>query len=171
MGLLDRIFGSRRDDHAASLYAAIVDEARAAHWYLEGAVPDTIDGRFDMIATILSVVLLRLERDDDATTRAAQVALTECFIEDMDAQLREQGVGDVGLGKQVGHMLSMLGGRLSAYRDALAAGDMAPALDRNLYRGVAPGPQAMAHVTAALATFGERLQAAPAATFVAGRLP
>ena len=169
MGLIDRLFGTRRNDSAAPLYAAIVAQARQPHWYLDGAVPDTIDGRFDMIATVLSLVLIRLEADD--STRAGQVALTECFIADMDAQLREQGVGDVGLGKQVGQMVSMLGGRLTAYRAALDAGELAPALDRNLYRGQAPGPEALAHVQDRLTALHRQLATTPVATLLAGQLP
>jgi cytochrome b pre-mRNA-processing protein 3 len=167
MGLFDRLFGSRQATDAAPLYAAIVAQARAPHWYIDGGVADSVDGRFDMIAAILSLVLIRLE-DDAAQT---SVALTERFIEDMDAQLREDGVGDVGLGKQVGKMISMLGGRLSAYRDGLASGDLTPVLTRNLYRGVTATPPQMAHVASALTGFADRLRAAPVATLVAGTLP
>lgn len=169
MGLLDRLFGTRRGVDTTALYAAIIDRARAPHWYLDGGVPDTIDGRFDMIAAVLSLVLIRL--DDDDAAAVASVTLTERFIADMDAQLREQGVGDVGLGKQVGHMVSMLGGRLSAYRDGLATGDLEPALVRNLYRGTAPGPAAMAHVQGALRRFADQLRATPSEALIAGRLP
>lgn len=169
MGLLDRLFGKRRSDVAAPLYAAVVMRGRDPHWYLDGGVPDTIDGRFDMIAAVLSLVLLRLEHEPD--TAEAGVALTECFIDDMDAQLREQGVGDVGLGKYVGKMVGMLGGRLSAYREGLAASDLRPALLRNLYRGAAPADEAVAHVAAALGQFADRLRTTPADTLIQGQLP
>ncbi|MBY0582354.1 MAG: ubiquinol-cytochrome C chaperone [Sphingomonas sp.] len=169
MGLFDRFFGTRKTGDVAALYAAIVDRARQPHWYLDGAVPDTMDGRFDMVAAILSLVLIRLEANRESN--AAGVALTESFITDMDAQLRESGIGDVGLGKHVGNMVSMLGGRLTAYRTGLDTGDLDTALVRNLYRGVAPGPAAMAHVRAAVARFAEQLQATPAEALLAGRLP
>ncbi len=112
--------------------------ARAEHWYLDGAVPDTVDGRFDMIAAVLSVVLIRLEAEPEGVEPAAR--LTERFVTDMDGQLRELGIGDIVVGKHIGKMMAMLGGRLTAYREGLA-GDRAvmdAALVRNLYRGAAP---------------------------------
>ncbi|MBA3879623.1 MAG: ubiquinol-cytochrome C chaperone [Sphingobium sp.] len=161
--------GPQAESAVAPLYDAVVARGREPHWYLAGAVPDTIDGRFDMIAAILSLVLIRLEADPDAT--AASVALTERFIDDMDAQLRQSGIGDVGLGKYVGQMVSMLGGRLGAYRDALAAGDLRPALLRNLYRGDDPGTAALDHVAEALAAFSARLGEQPTPVLIAGLLP
>ena len=114
---LSRLFG-RTDPRETMrpLYAAIIVEGRAEHWYALGQVPDTLDGRFDMIVAILAQVLLRMERDDAAQE---SVWLTELFVDDMDGQLREEGVGDVVVGKHVGRMMSALGGRIAAYRDAL----------------------------------------------------
>ena len=137
LGWLQKLMGREDDTLAASLYDAVIDGARQPHWYEAGGVPDTIDGRFDMVAAILSLVLLRLESEPRAN--AASIRLTERFVTDMDAQLREQGVGDIGVGKHIGKMMGMLGGRLGAYRDGLAAGDLQVALERNLYRGRAAG--------------------------------
>ena len=119
MGLIQRIFGGKADPSAAllPLYEQVVARARAPHWYEEGAVPDTIDGRFDMIAAVLSLVLLRLEPEEKA--RRESVWLTELFVADMDGQLRQIGIGDVSVGKHMGKMMSALGGRLGAYRLAL----------------------------------------------------
>ena len=116
MGLIGRIFRRKADDAAPllPLYEQVVARARQPHWYEDGAVPDTMDGRFDMIATLLSVVLLRLERGDEA--RQESVWLTELFVTDMDGQLRQMGIGDVSVGKHMGKMMSALGGRLGAYR-------------------------------------------------------
>ena len=129
-------------------------------------MPDTIDGRFDMIAAILSFVLLRLERDPSAA--AASARLTERFVSDMDGQLRESGVGDIGVGKHIGKMMGMLGGRLGAYRDGLAARDLGAALERNLYRAGPPAPAALAHTQDALFAFDARLAALPTSTILAG---
>ena len=63
------------------LYSAIVVEARRPDWYRAG-VPDTIDGRFDMVASVLSLVLLRLEREGPEP-RSSQTLLTETFVDDM----------------------------------------------------------------------------------------
>jgi len=142
MGFFDR-FKAKRDETAA-LYRAVVERARAPYWYVEGGVPDTIDGRFDMIAAVLAMVMLRLE--SDPAGNAAATHLAEAFVDDIDPQLREIGIGDLMVGKHVGRMMGMLGGRLGAYREGIAAGELKPALIRNLYRGEAPADSALAHV-------------------------
>jgi cytochrome b pre-mRNA-processing protein 3 len=122
-----------------------------------------------MIAAVLATVLLRLETDAAGAATSAQV--TERFVDDMDAQLRQAGIGDVVVGKHVGKMMAMLGGRLGAYRDGWAAGDIRPALSRNLYREEPPGEPAVAHVATELGRLREALAAMPLAEVVAGRLP
>ncbi|HEX8194017.1 MAG TPA: ubiquinol-cytochrome C chaperone family protein, partial [Allosphingosinicella sp.] len=118
MTFLNRIFGDRKERAALQpLYARIVEEARAPWWYTGGAVPDTIDGRFDMVSSILALVLLRFEREGEAARRP-EVLLTEVFIDDMDGTVRQLGIGDQVVGKHVGKMMGALGGRLGAYRDA-----------------------------------------------------
>lgn len=169
MGLIDRLFGRHRGEEVAPLYAAIVAQARAPHWYLAGAVPDTVDGRFDMVAAILSLVLLRLENDPDGPVPSAH--LTERFVDDMDGQLREIGIGDIIVGKHIGKMMAMLGGRLGAYRHGLAGGDLDAAIVRNIYRGAAPPADARAHVQAALVAFSQSLGDMPTQALLAGTLP
>ena len=137
MGWLNALLG-RRDETALALYTAVVREGREPHWYAQGLVPDTIDGRFDCIATVLAVALLRLEQDPEGAEPAARV--TERFVEDMEGQIREAGIGDVVVGKKVGGLMGALGGRLGAYR----APDRSEALLRNLYRGEAPAPAQLA---------------------------
>lgn len=168
LGWLSKVFGGGEDDVARSLYDAVVAQARLPHWYEAGGVPDTIDGRFDMIAAILALVLLRLEHDSAAA--AASARLTERFVSDMDGQLRESGVGDIGVGKHIGKMMGMLGGRLGAYRDGLAAGALAPALERNLYRAGPPAPAALAHVERAIFALHATLAALPTTSILAGDL-
>ena len=168
VGWFSRLTGKRRDV-ALPLYNAVVARGREEHWYVAGAVPDTVDGRFDMIAAILAIVLIRLERDPAAAALSAHV--TERFVDDMDGQLRQLGIGDIVVGKHIGAMMSMLGGRIGAYRDGLAAGDLAPALIRNLYRGDPPAPEAVTHVAARLAVFDAALASADPAGIEAGELP
>lgn len=166
-----RYFG-RDGDAALPLYNAVVLRAREPHWYLDGAVPDTVDGRFDMIAAILSLVLIRLEAEPEGAAPAARI--TERFVTDMDGQLRELGIGDIVVGKHIGRMMAMLGGRLTAYRDGLAgeAAAMDAALVRNLYRGEAPvDPHAVSHVREALRTLHERLADVAIGRLVLGELP
>lgn len=153
---LRRLFG-RTDpkEGLRPLYNAVIREGRQPHWYIEGAAPDTLDGRFDMIVAILAQLLIRLEQQGGAQD---SVWLTELFVDDMDGQLRQEGVGDVVVGKHVGRMMSALGGRISAYRAALTGdANLAEALRRNLYRGAPVSDAAIAHVEGALRTRWTRL--------------
>src|SRR3569832_1147984 len=106
MGFIARLMG-RRDDAALPVYNAIVTRAREPHWY-EAGVPDTVDGRFDMIAPVLSFVLLRLEDNPAAAEPSAR--LTERFVDDMDGQLRKLGNNNNNVGKHFGKMMGMRGG-------------------------------------------------------------
>ena len=159
MSFFNRIFGGRRDRAAlAPLYEAVVAEARRPFWYREGGVPDTIDGRFAMVSSLLALVLLRIEREEGAEPRRASVLLTETFIDDMDGTVRQIGIGDQVVGKHVGRMMSALGGRLGAYRDP--GGDetaFAAAVRRNVFREAPPSDEALAAVAGGLAEFRDRL--------------
>lgn len=169
MSFWDRLTGRADAEKARALYEAVVARGRDPDWYQAGGVPDTIDGRFDMIAAVLSLVLIRLERDPAAAVTSARV--TERFVDDMDGQLRQIGIGDVIVGKHIGRMMGMLGGRLGAYRDGLAAGDLKPALVRNLYRGDAPDAAALDHVAGRLTAFDGALADTPTDAIIAGTLP
>src|SRR4051812_738571 len=119
MGVWRRLFGHAERENLAPLYQAVVAEARRTAWYREGRVPDTLDGRFDMVSAVLSLLLLRLEGEGEGA-RAASAHLTELFVEDMDGQLRERGIGDIVVGKHIGRMMGALGGRLGALREAFS---------------------------------------------------
>lgn len=150
------------------LYDAVIAQAREEHWYLDGAVPDTLDGRFDMVAAILSLVLLRME---SLGLQSEGARLTEIFVEDMDGQIRQIGFGDLVVGKQIGKMMGALGGRLGAYRSALAGeAPLGEAIVRNIFRGEAPDAAALAHVETRLRAFAARLDATPADALLAGEL-
>lgn len=159
--LLDRLTGRRRvQPPMDALYRAVVAVAREPRWYTAGAVPDTLDGRFDMVALVLSLVMLRLEAEPSAP--AAVVGLTERFVEDMDGSLREIGVGDLSIGKQVGHMVGALEGRLGAYRGAFAGAEpVAESLTRNLYRGAPPADDVLRWTAAAIVDLKAAIDATP----------
>ncbi|MCY1669692.1 hypothetical protein OVA07_01560 [Novosphingobium sp. SL115] len=135
MSFFGKLFGRKADDRAVArpLWHRTVEIAREKEWYRDCGVADTVAGRFDMITLILSIVLIRMERDAELVEPS--VRLTELFVDDMDGQLRESGVGDVVVGKRMGQLMSVLGGRLGAYREGLLAKDdamMAEAVDRNV---------------------------------------
>lgn len=168
--LLGWFSGSGERGQVHALYGAIIAEARLAHWYLEGGVADTIDGRFDMVNAILALVLVRMETLGEAA-QLPSALLAETFVEDMDGQLREIGIGDIVVGKHIGRMMAALGGRLGAYREGFGAGgDPRAALLRNLYRGENPGGSALDHVEEALRALAVRLSGQSLAALLDGQL-
>jgi cytochrome b pre-mRNA-processing protein 3 len=169
LGALKRLFGGR-NAQADALYAALVEAARTPHFYADLGVPDTIDGRFDMLALMLSAAIVRLEAGG-APTLPLRTRLREVFVEDMDESMREIGVGDLGVGKHVKKMMVAFEGRFLVYREALPAGNadlLAQLIARNVYRGAAENKaeQLAAHVRA----MADRWQAAPLDRFSVGDL-
>ena len=107
---------------AAELYDAVVAEARKPHWYIEGGIADTIDGRFAMLATLLALVLVRLEREGRGASELS-IVLTERFIDSMESEHRELGLGDPKLGRTVRKLVGSLSRRVDLWRLAVA-GDL-----------------------------------------------
>jgi cytochrome b pre-mRNA-processing protein 3 len=170
LSFLQRLFPDRKQRAAlAPLYAAIVAEGRDPFWYRNGEIPDTLDGRFDMIAAVAALVLLRLEAEGEAG-RGPAVLLTETFIDDMDASLRQVGIGDYIVGKHVGQMMSALGGRLTAFRAAREAASFAGAVRRNVFHDESPSEAALAAVAGRLERLSARLDAAAFETLSGGSL-
>ena len=139
MSLLSRIFGQGIDNRAPvrPLWHRIVEIAREKEWYAQCGVADTVPGRFDAITLVMAIVVLRMERDKALIEPS--VYLTELFVDDMDGQLRQSGVGDLVVGKRMGKLMSVLGGRIGALREAFAAGGdgevraaLVPVLERNV---------------------------------------
>jgi cytochrome b pre-mRNA-processing protein 3 len=166
---LSRLVSSPR--LSSPLYERVVSEARSPHWYVEGQVPDTIDGRFAVLATLLALTSVRLERGGEPAQRAG-IDLTEQFIADMDAEVRQLGIGDPAIGKQVGGMVGALGGRVGAWRGALSGEeDWNEVTVRSLYRGRAPDQAAVTHGAAALRAFWDGLERLGDAALIAGDMP
>ena len=174
MSMLARLFRSKSAagldprETLRPLWHRIVELSRDPVLYRDDGVADTVSGRFDMITVILAVVLMRLERDRVLAGEAA--LLTELFVEDMDGQLRESGVGDVVVGKKVGKLVSVLGGRLGALREARASRDRAQ-LEAALARNVT---MLEGRDTAALAArvqaFDDQVAALDSKTLIAGTI-
>ena len=163
---LSRLVSSPRQ--LSPLYERVVTEARLPHWYVDGEVPDTIDGRFAVLASLLALASVRLERGSEPAQRAG-IDLTERFIADMDGEIRQLGIGDPSIGKQVGGMVGALGGRVGAWRRALSSEeDWEEVTIRSLYRGHAPGRPALAHSAAGLRAFWDRLERADDSKLVTG---
>jgi cytochrome b pre-mRNA-processing protein 3 len=144
-------------DAAQSLYASVVAQARQPAFYVSFGVADTVDGRFDMVALHAYLVLHRLKMQSEPAAKTAQAVFDTMFA-DMDRNLREQGVGDLGVGRRVKTMARAFYGRIAAYDEALAGDDdaLVAALKRNLFRGSDGDPAALA----ALASYLRRETAA-----------
>lgn len=172
LSFLDRIL--RRSDRRASLeplHRAVVALGRDPGWYREGGVPDTLDGRFDMIAALTALALLRLEAEDKAG-REPSALLAEWFVADMDASLRQIGIGDYVVGKHVGRMMGALGGRLEAFRTAGADENrFTGAVRRNVFRDAPPGKEALAWTATRLARLRDGMAGLTLAELLEGRLP
>ena len=159
MSLLSRIFGKPVDDraHVRPLWHRIVEVAREPRWYAEMGVADTVPGRFDAVTLVLALVLLRMEREQALIEPS--VRLTELFVDDMDGQLRQSGVGDLVVGKRMGKLMSVLGGRLGALRDALPQGEdaVAEVIARNVTLVEGVDGKSLAAETVALARYLDTL--------------
>ncbi len=116
------------------LYRAIVAQGRLPNFYADLAVPDSVDGRFDLITLHMFLTLRRLKREGEAAEALGQ-DLTEIFFTDMDLNLRELGASDIGVGCRVKRMIEGYYGRAMAYEAAVEGrGESLNAvLDRNLY--------------------------------------
>lgn len=154
--LFARLTGTPR--RGQPLFDSAVAEARRAHWYVEGQVPDTVEGRFAMLATVLALTIVRLERFG-RDGEAAAVGLTERFIEAMDAEIRQMGLSDPKLGRQVRSLVGALATRVERWRSAVGeGGDWSAAVLRSVYRGNQPVPEALAHSEAAIRALWRRLE-------------
>lgn len=134
---LARLIAARRKEPAPSLklYQTAVDQARLPGFYKDWGVADTVDGRFDLIALHVFLLIDRLRAVE--LPDLAQ-ALFDDFFADMDENLREMGAGDLGVGKRVKKMAAAFMGRQQAYAQALAQEEdsaLSEALHRNVYRG------------------------------------
>lgn len=120
---------------AHQAYIAVVEQSRRPVFYQQWGVEDGLDGRFDMIALHLSLLLERLESEAE-TAEAPHFMrfVSETFFADMDRSLREMGVGDTGVGPRVKKMAQAFYGRRKAYAEAQDMATMGEALKRNMYR-------------------------------------
>lgn len=130
------LFGNRHERTGFELYGAAVRAARDAWFYTTLGVPDTLDGRFDLVGVHVFLLIRRL-RTQPAPGPALAQAVFDAMFHDMDVNLREMGVGDLSVGKKVRAMWEAFHGRAVAYEAAMAdadAGKLAAALRRNIWR-------------------------------------
>jgi cytochrome b pre-mRNA-processing protein 3 len=163
----------RRDplrDVAARLYAAAVDQARQTGFYAEGGVPDTLDGRFEMLSLHIFLLMRRL-KDEGAAAAALSQRLADALFADLDANLREMGAGDLGVGPRVKRMAKSFYGRIAAYEAGMAGGPgvLEDAVRRNVYGTVAPAAEQVERMAAYARSAGDALAQQPLARLLEGR--
>lgn len=141
MGILS-MFRRRPHERAGfELYGAAVAAAREPALFERLSIPDTVEGRFDLVSLHVALVIRRLRQDADRRGPALAQAVFDAMFADMDLNLREMGVGDLSVGKKVREAWEAFHGRALAYEAALDSGDeaaLAGALARNVWRGAAP---------------------------------
>lgn len=137
MGIFGFLRRNKMERPGFQLYGAAVLAARAPYFYTSLGVPDTLDGRFDLVGLHTFLLIRRLRLQPPPGPALAQ-AVFDAMFNDMDLNLRELGVSDLAVGKRVRDMWEAFHGRSAAYEEAISAGSpdlLAEALERNVWRG------------------------------------
>ena len=158
---------------AEGLYLSLVAQSRQEQFYVGDGVPDTVDGRFDMICLHAFLVLRRLKAEQTPDAAELAQAVFDLMFQDMDRNLREMGVGDLSVGKHIKGMAKALYGRIAAYEDGVTAADAGPladALKRNLYRGTDPDPAQVEAMSSYVRAQAAALAGQPIVELMAGKV-
>lgn len=176
MLFLKRLFQSQpRRAEAAALYGALARQARLPAFYAGLGVPDSVDGRFEMLCIHAHALFHRLRGGDPAAEQLAQ-AVYDAMFEDLDGALRELGAADLGVGRRIKIMTEALKGRIDAYDTAL--GDRGPgaedalraALGRNAYGTVKAAAAQLAAMAGYLRDLRATLAECQTSDLLAGRI-
>lgn len=158
-------------DAARLAYLRVVEQARRPGFFTDAGVPDTLDGRFELICLHAFLYLRRLKRERSQTAPLGQRFFDEMFA-DFDRSLREMGTGDLSVGREVKRMAEAFYGRIAAYEEGLAADDamLQPALARNLFGTAPPTPARLAAMAGYVRREAAGLDRQDTAALLAGRL-
>lgn len=159
---------NKTPDTIERLYGAIVAQARQPAFYMELGVPDTVEGRFELLLLHTFLVCHRLKGEGEVGLDLSQKVF-DAFLDDMDRTLREMGIGDLSVPKRMKKIGQAFYGRTAAYDAALASGREAltEALARNVLETEPHMPQAEALASYVLAA-RDLLSAQPLAHFSSG---
>jgi cytochrome b pre-mRNA-processing protein 3 len=133
--ILGLFLGAKRNRTVASLYGMIVAQARAEAFYTQFGVPDTVTGRFELLVLHAVLLLRRLERGSEPVRQLGQ-GVFDRFCADMDASMREWGVGDPSVPKKMMAVGEAFYGRQAAYMAALEVPGPAMPLSEALARNI-----------------------------------
>jgi cytochrome b pre-mRNA-processing protein 3 len=156
---------------AERAYERVVAQARSPSFFAMLGVPDTLDGRYELVCLHAFLYLHRLKAERPASAPLAQRFFNEMFA-DFDRSLRELGTGDLSVGRQVKRMAQGFYGRIQAYEEGLAGDDgaLGAALTRNLYGTAMPEPATLAAMAAYLRREAAHLAGQPAEALLRGEL-
>ncbi len=160
-----------RRDAAGRLYLALVEQARLPLFYARWGVPDSRDGRLELVS-IHAILLMRRLRDEGRSGQELAQALFDVMFVDIDRHLREWGVGDLSVGKHVKQLAQSFLGQAAAFDPLLAARDrtaIGALLRRNVYGEVAaPAPDGIGHLADYVLLQERRLAEQDGAALLAG---
>jgi len=166
--LFARLTGEQK--RGGPLFRLAVAEARRPHWFVEGGVPDTVNGRFATLATVAALIIVRLEQAGDEGEEAS-VALTERLVETLDAEVREMGVSDPGIGKQVRKLIGSVAARVGRWRTVTSSdAGWADGVRKSLYLGEPATADAVACSEDAVKAFWARLCSSSLDRLIEGNL-
>jgi cytochrome b pre-mRNA-processing protein 3 len=167
--MLDFLFRrlTAADPSGFALFSAATREARQLHWYRDGGVADTVDGRFGVLSTVMALILVRLEQGGESGN-ALSVALTERFIAVMESEHRELGLGDPTLGKTVRKLVGRLARRNALWRETISGAHRWDDAVQESLGVMETGPTA--HDAAALKALWTKLEGSSLAALGEGRI-
>lgn len=162
---------NRAQEAAEQAYDRVVKQARRPAFFVDGGVPDTVDGRFELICLHAFLYLHRLKPEHPRAARLGQRFFDRMFA-DFDRSLREMGTGDLSVGREVKRMAAAFYGRIAAYEEGLDADGSAlePALARNLFGTAAPSAAQLAAMAAYIRREAAHLEMQDAAALLAGEV-
>ena len=175
---------SSEEEPARALFRQIAAQARQPAFFRGCGVPDSVDGRFDLLVLHVFLVMHRLKRERARTAGLSQ-ALFDVLFENMDESLRQLGAGDMGVGRRIKAMAEGFYGRILAYERALEddsgghgghggkegrGGLLEDCLCRNLYGGAEPAPGQLAALSAYVRREADALAAQETGRLMAGEL-
>src|SRR5580765_2045018 len=158
-------------DAAERAYGRVVEQARRPGFFIDCGVPDTLDGRFELICLHAFLYLHRLKREERRAAPLGQRFFDTMFA-DFDRSLREMGTGDLSVGREIKGMAEAFYGRIAAYEQGLAGDNsvLEPALARNLFGTAPPTPPRLAAMAGYVRREAARLNRQDAAELLAGEV-
>lgn len=173
MNIMKKIFSFSKETKTAHiLYRIIVEQARHPTFYRNLGIADNFDGRFDMISLHMILVIRRMKKDVGQTRKLSQ-ALFDYMFNDMDLNMRELGIGDMGVLTRVKKMAQAFYGRLESYDLGLAQDEdtqLSAAIKRNVYRENETSEENVAAIVAYVRRESARLEATDVKDLLAGKL-